>query len=373
MKIGILSMQRVCNYGSLLQAYALKRTIEDMGHDCRFLDIKKGIELKCHTYAKNRKPKKSLKWLKEKIERQGFKALTAYAHVRAYDKRFRSSFFSLLDLTDELVTNGHFDVVVIGSDEVFNFAQKTWWGFSRQLFGEEVNSEKVVTYAASFGWTTMKDVFENNLEKVLQSAFNKMSCISVRDQNSKSIINQLVSRDVKLCLDPTLIYDFDEETDKKEALGKYIVLYSYTGRTDTPEEVAAIRDFAKKRNKKIVSLGWYHSWCDKNLIPTPFELLEYFKYADYIVTDTFHGTVFSIKYGKPFFSIVRNTNTEKISYLLKQFHLGDRIVSSIHDIPRLFEKEIDLNKSRILLKRKKKESLSYLKTALAGGSGEGSP
>jgi polysaccharide pyruvyl transferase WcaK-like protein len=369
MKIGILSMQRVRNYGSLLQAYALKRTIEGMGHDCRFLDIKKGVVLKCHARAKNRKPEKSLKWLKEKIERQGFKALHAHVHVRAYQKRFRNSFFNVLDLTDEMITNGHFDVVVIGSDEVFNFAQKTWWGFSRQLFGEGVNSEKVVTYAASFGWSTMKDVIDNGLEDVLQSAFKKMACISVRDQNSRSIIHQLAGREAALSLDPTLIYDFDAETAQKDVPGRYIVLYSYTGRTDTPAEVAAIRDFAKKRNRKIISLGWYHSWCDKNLIPTPFELLAYFKHADYIVTDTFHGTVFSIKYGKPFFSIVRNTNTEKISHLLKQFQLGGRIVSSLQDIPRLALEEIYSDESRALLERKKKESLSYLETALAVGAG----
>ena len=75
----------------------------------------------------------------------------------------------------------------------------------------------------------------------------------------------------------------------------------------------------------MISIGHYFSWCDEVVIPTPFEVLAYFKGASYIITDTFHGSVFSIKFNKEFCTIVRDMNSNKLVSLLKQFGLENRI------------------------------------------------
>ena len=365
MKVGILSMQRVCNYGSLLQAYALKKTIENLGNECSFLDIKKGIDLDCHATAKNANPKRSKKLIADKLSTQGFKAFVSFFHRRLYNKIFKNRFFKILGLPKEMQPHGKFDLVVIGSDEVFNFAQKTSWGFSKQLFGEDINANKIISYAASFGWTTMKDVVDNQLEDELSDALKNMSAISVRDKNSETIIKSLSDKQVVLSLDPTLIYDFEKEMTNNFHIDNYMILYSYTGRTDSEEEIKAIQAFAKEHNKKIISLGFYHHWCDKNIIADPFKVLSYFKNADYIVTDTFHGTIFSIKFNKRFCTIIRDSNSEKLSFLLSQFNLLDRTASKAEEISDILKTPINYSEAEQLLDQEARNSLKYIKDSLS--------
>jgi len=364
MKVGILSMQRVYNYGSLLQAYALKRTIENMGHECHFLDIKEGVQLACHAQAKNTLQNGIVQWRMKKFKNQGIKAFIGYFHRKSYRRKFKSSYFNLLGLPKNLEPDGYFDTVVIGSDEVFNFAQKTWWGYSNQLFGEEINARKILTYAASFGWTRMEDILINGLSEQITKALSNIACFSVRDENSQKIIKRLTGKNACLNTDPTLLYDFNEEIDEKFTLKNYVVLYSYAGRTDSKDEIKAIRKFAKSHKKKLISVGYYHFWCDKNIIPDPFDVLNYFIHADYIITDTFHGTVFSIKFHKRFCSIIRDTNEEKISHLLKHFNLSSRIATSVGQITGILQTPIDFTQTEDIIVKEKEKALNYLETGL---------
>lgn len=87
----------------------------------------------------------------------------------------------------------------------------------------------------------------------------------------------------------------------------------------------------------MISIGHYFSWCDEVVIPTPFEVLAYFKGASYIITDTFHGSVFSIKFNKEFCTIVRDMNSNKLVSLLKQFGLENRIVTDMNKCKRFWK------------------------------------
>lgn len=364
MKVGILSMQRVYNYGSLLQAYALKKTIENMGYECGFMDIKKGVQLGCHAQAKNTLQNGIVHWRLQKLKNQGIKAFLGYFHRKIYRRKFKSVFFNLLGLPKNIDPDGFFDIVIIGSDEVFNFAQKTWWGYSEQLFGGGINARKIFTYAASFGWTRMEDILSNGLTEQITKALNNISCFSVRDENSEKIIKRLTGKTACLNTDPTLIYDFHKEISDKCILKNYIVLYSYAGRTDSKNEIKVIRKFAKTHQKKLLSVGYYHFWCDKNIIPDPFDVLNYFIHADYIITDTFHGTVFSIKFHKRFCTIIRDTNEEKLSHLLKHFNLSNRIATSVDQIPEILQSPIDFIETEDMILKEKENALNYLKTCL---------
>lgn len=363
MHVGILSMQRVLNYGSLLQAYALKKSIERLGHECSFLDIEKGIQLKCHTEGKNPE-KRSVKTLVQKLETEGIKIVNNYLHHKRYRSRFRTDFLPLLGITEETITEKQFDIVVIGSDEVFNFVQHSDWGFSKQLFGHGISAKKVITYAASFGWTTLNDVLQYGVASDLKQAIKNLSNISIRDENSYKIIKFLTNREPAIHLDPTFIYNFEPELPKTSHYSDYIALYSYRGRTDSKIEKKAIRKFAAANKKNIYSLGFYHAWCDKNLLVDPFEFLNLFKNAAYVVTDTFHGTVFSIIFQKRFCTIVRKSNSEKISYLLKQFELQDRIASSVAQIDDILQTPINYSPVNRILDKKREESITYLQNEL---------
>ena len=103
---------------------------------------------------------------------------------------------------------------------------------------------------------------------------------------------------------------------------KYMIVYTYPERITNVKEITAIKQFARDKGLKLISIGHYFPWCDEVVVPTPFEVLAYFRDADYIVTDTFHGSIFSIKHNKPFGTIIRTMNNQKLKlnnkYLLNQ-------------------------------------------------------
>lgn len=147
MKVGILSMQQVVNVGSCLQAYGLKKTIESFGHEVIFINIIIGAQLKEYKRGFTNVIHKALKRLK-----CGNPFKMAYYSLKSY-KFLKSEICKILDLNNSQSVDSY-DAVVIGSDEVWNFAQKTWFGFTPHLFGQWINAPVIVSYAACCGATT---------------------------------------------------------------------------------------------------------------------------------------------------------------------------------------------------------------------------
>lgn len=350
-KIGLLSMQKVCNYGSFLQAFALKKTIEQLGHQCEFVDIEQGNIL-------NEYKRTPLLYIQKIIERFcKFDVLTRIKYTKLFLNRFNSEFFDLLEANKHTIKQ--FDTVVIGSDEVFHFAQKTTWGYTPQLYGRVKNTNKVISYAGSFGSTTIDKIAKHNLEQEIAEALSSMTAISVRDTNSAEIVTQLTGTTPTINVDPVLMFDYMpyvKEVNRKD----YIIIYTYPNRIKCKTEIDAIVAFARKHNKKLISIGFYFSWCDETVVPTPFEVLGYIKAADYIVTDTFHGTVMSLKLNRKFVSIIRESNKQKMTSLLTQFNLSNRIVENTNELEQILIKEIDYTVTNKVLLEERERSLQYL-------------
>ena len=91
-----------------------------------------------------------------------------------------------------------FDVVFIGSDEVFNCCQKSFWGYTPQLYGRVSQADRVVSYAGSFGHTTYEQLWSAGVTEEIGDTMKKLSAISVRDRNSYEIVERLTG--VKLSL-----------------------------------------------------------------------------------------------------------------------------------------------------------------------------
>ena len=140
----------------------------------------------------------------------------------------------------------------------------------------------------------------------------------------------------------------------------YILIYSYDGRIKSEKEINSIQLFAKKNNLKIISAGLYQSWCDKNISASPFELLSYVRNAKYVVTDTFHGTVFSIKYNKQFATLIRGSNKQKLSDLLMRFGLESRKVLNVDFLSDILEQKIDYEPINNFIYKQNENSISYL-------------
>lgn len=352
MKIAILSMQKVVNYGSFMQSFALRKTIESLGHECEYLDIEDGVQLA------GLERSKSL-YLKRFIQRfLNIHMLKNLKQHRRITKRFQEEFFEELGVLER--KHNEYDMVVIGSDEVFNFAQPTPWGFTEQLYGKVKESKNIISYAGSFGHTTISKIENYDVKMKIREAMSHMKAISVRDENSVEIVEALLGKKPIMNVDPVFIYDFSQHivdiTEKD-----YIIIYTYPSRISGKNEIAKIVDFARKYNKKLISIGFFFPWCDEVITPHPFEVLSYIKNADYIITDTFHGTIFSIITNQKFGTLIRNTNSQKITSLLETMKKSDRIISDINLLEETLIRDIDYSETNNVIKDERERSVDYLK------------
>lgn len=353
MKVAILSMQEVKNYGSFLQAFSLKKNIEALGHTCEFINIIPGEQLEGYRISRFHK----IKLLFQRL--WGWDFYKRFYTIYVFQNRFRKEFLPYLGVEKEINIK-HYDIVVIGSDEVFNCTQKSWFGFSSQLFGKGLNADRIITYAASFGATTIDKLQLIGKKEIVSDLLNDLSAISVRDENSMKMIEELIGTAPLLHVDPVLIFNYDPFIPDKINREEYVIVYTYPGRITDKQEILAIKNFAKSKGLKLISIGHYFSWCDEVIIPTPFEVLAYFRGASYVITDTFHGSVFSIKYNKNFCTLVRNMNSNKLTSLLKQFGLENRIVADISKMESILDGPIDYTDVNIMIVEETRRSLTYL-------------
>lgn len=365
MKVGILSMHRVINYGSFLQAYALKQLLLDNGaNEVTFIDIKPGIAL---DGFKKKTIKTCFQWWVQRIKETLCGRLSYRLRHHKYREKVKeciqNHFYQL-----EIDKNEGFayDLVVIGSDEVFNCCQKTGWGYTLQLYGDVPEAKRVVSYAGSFGHTQYEQLLEHGIDKDIAKTLKTMSAISVRDYNSFDIVKRLTGIDSYIHLDPVLIYGYQTMIEQAQLPEDkdYIIVYAYAERVTNKSEIKAICDFAKKYNKKLYSFIYYE-WCDKTIIPSsPFDVLKWFKGSDYVITDTFHGTIFSIITQHQFVTLIRPSNKNKIGCLLDMLGLSERGVFESNEISDVLDTLIDYQTVNDILNENRIKANKYLQMIL---------
>ncbi len=364
-KVGILSMQRIKNYGSFLQAYALKKMIEGLGYDVQFVDYHVDEPLIKEEKAKN-------------ILFKGLDALREDAPLIQkiqyiiHKKNFGKKYYSMLGLTDSPNYNPKLDTLVIGSDEVFNCIQSNKnVGYSMELFGKDNNAQSLISYAASFGNTTLEKIKKYDKQEEISLLLKNFDSISVRDKNSYDIAKRLSGKNVNVNLDPVLIFDYMKniEIPNIKENEKYMIVYAYSGRISRMES-EKIKEYAKNKGLKVYAIGGAQSCADKFIDCSPFEVLAYFKNAECIITDTFHGSIFSIITKKNFITLVRKSvgnlygNEEKLVDLLERLKLTSRIIYNIDDIDKISRNKIDYIEVDNILKKQRKLTEKYLRENL---------
>lgn len=368
-KVGIMSMQRIANYGSFLQAYALKQLIEELDCKVEFVDYHVGQPV---IDDKSDSKNKYLRKLKKGFETFSYKAPLSHkiSFIR-YKQSFSKKYLSLLGITDEMNYNPKLDCLVIGSDEVFNCIQKNAnVGYSLELFGKNNNAKQLLTYAASFGNTTLDKLKKYKKDDEIAELLRKFDLISVRDANSGKIVEKLTDKVPVYNLDPVLTYDYMNCCNKIPDLSineKYLILYAYSGRISN-DEAEWISKYAKKKNLKVYAIGGIQKCADCFIDCSPFEVLSYFENAEEVITDTFHGSIFSVITHRPFTTLVRQSvgndygNEEKLSDLLKRLNLENRMTTNVADVASINKEKIDFDKVDEFLKKQRLLAIEYLKS-----------
>lgn len=368
LRVGILSMQRIQNYGSFLQAYGLKAILEELGCEVQFVDYEPGP---CLDRSKMTTSSRMTRKVSKTLEALGYRAplasrLAFIRHKRTYANRF----YPMLGLENELNLHPDLDLLVIGSDEVFNCVQANAnVGFTPALFGQDVCAVRKITYAASFGNTTLEKLEFHGVRDEVAKWLCGLDDISVRDFNSSLIVESLTGLRPEWHLDPVLAYDFMGSCEKipnSPGESGYIVLYGYSARF-TEEECAAIRSFATSRSLKVINIGGVQNCCDRFVDCTPFEALAYFANAEAVVTDTFHGTILATITEKPFAVFVRNAgygNSQKLNDLLERLGLKARAADAT-GLACTLEAPTDWRVARAAIETGRRESRDYLRRQLA--------
>ena len=358
MRIAILSMQRVLNFGSVLQAYSLQKILEqitkkpvcfiDIEEDrvcfskkTVFAEVDMGEEKVLSNSIFSRAKRWSMKcfssWNKKKI------------------RRFMRETLCLSDNDND----DTYDMVVVGSDEVFNHRH----GLNLQLHGDVKQSNGVITYAASAGSAVIDDISTED-QKLAREAISRFSAISVRDRATQKYVQSLYDGNVQHHLDPVLVGDLDKRKHHRVWLKNYLLVYAYGYRIKSVQEINAIQKYAKDRGLKTVAIGGSQPWCDLYIPVSPFRMLDYFYYADAVVTDTFHGTIFSVINQKRFAAIVRKTNEKKLRGLLEDLHLQDREVRHMDQLANVLDASVDYRVVKEIRDKEKQRTYTYLTTEL---------
>ena len=355
-KVGIMSMQRIANYGSFLQAYALKQLIEEVGCNVEFVDYHVGAPV----IAENADSKnKFVRKVEKGLETFQYQApfLHKLSFIR-YKQSFAQKYMPLLGITDEMNYNPTLDCLVIGSDEVFNCIQKNSnVGYSPELFGKDNHAKRLITYAASFGNTTLEKLTKYKKADEVGALLKKFDAISVRDANSGAITEQLTGKEPVYNLDPVLTYDYMNCCNKIPQIQtdeKYLILYAYAGRISN-DEADWISAYAKKKNLQVYAIGGIQKCADRFVDCSPF---------------TFHGSIFSVITHRSFTTLIRKSvgngygNEEKLSDLLKRLGLTERMTTKVEDAESINEKAIDYAKVDELLKAHREVAKEYLRKNL---------
>jgi polysaccharide pyruvyl transferase WcaK-like protein len=228
------------------------------------------------------------------------------------------------------------DCCVIGSDTLWDVTAEYYKKHHDVFCGSSFQENRYFTYAVSAGNSTEEDFsLINNPFSFLKSAF----AVSVRDVSSKKLVRFFAKRDAKIVCDPTFLSSrtIYGEIEKSIRIRRYLLLY-YFGRIDKDlkEEIVL---FSRKKKLKIVSFGEYRRWCDVSIPYDPFYFLSYYHHSDFVITNTFHGSIFSLIYEKPFVSLAAKKN--KVMELLEEFGLSYRNTNRALNIKDILEYKED--------------------------------
>ena len=354
MKYGIITHYDVHNHGALLQLNALKQVLKDLGIEACALQYDKNYDFMGRTMkAKYDISFKSLGIYTKFLVDRGFKSFIFNYKKRVLLNNFRNTHNLIGPYYTEC---GELDGVIVGSDEVF--ALHT--GPTPALFGHALPSKKVFAYGGCFGPTTLKDIERWHCRAFIASGLGSMCGLGMRDQNSIQIALELTNSQPELVCVPVILFGYESEIDNSVRPIKqpYLVVYSYDNKFD--EEADAIRDYAFRHGLKIVSPGFFQKWADVNVNVDPLGLLRWFKHAECVITNTFHGCVLSIITGREM-AVMLHGNANKLFNLIQEYDLNARMFGDEKSLDGVFSNSVDWEYVNDQVEKRRTASLDFLK------------
>ncbi len=332
-KIGILTFHDVINYGAVLQAYALQRYLQESGYYVQIINYRPSYFIRQYRYSMKLRGRSPLKCFRNLIYgifwgfRTFLRQKKQFYDFRAKYLNISSEISSVKDLSSET-----FDAIIVGSDQIWNPAM-TNNCFDPMFWGDFLPEIKKISYAASSG----KYIFSQNEKEIIKKKLKNFFAISVReDQLAKFLLPLASGTPVQTVVDPTLLLpvrNWDELTIQRPMAKKYVVCY-YVTYNKKIKKIA--RALAHRIGAVVIYFPSFDAPCvgKHTLKVGPDGFLSWMKYADFVVTNSFHGTVFSLIFNRDFL-VIDDLQDFRIETLLKSVHLEERkVLSNITEFPK---------------------------------------
>ena len=386
--VGIITMHKVPNFGSALQAYALQHKVGELGYDAELIDYHYPNKYHCAKQGLAYFPQRTTFRLfllnviarlmlfarlnknrakcEERIERYELQK----NYRRFYKKYFKLSRF--YDSIESICNNPpDYDIYMTGSDQVWN---PRFVADDSVFFLDFAGVGKPrLSYAASMSNRRIDKEFENSYKACLQ----KYAAISVREKSTAEMVSRMTGRDVNVVCDPSLLLNKDEWLGicpkssllKENFLLLYIQSYSYD---PYPNIVTFTKKMAERLGLNVVILlglrkGFSIDGAVTFETAGPFEFLQLFRDTQFVVTTSFHGTAFALNFGKKFYSVVKKIDGDdcRIADFLRQCSAEHHLLeidslNHIENLPQANTADSEVQK----LQKFRSQSLDFLKKIL---------
>ena len=367
MKVSLITLHFIKNYGSVLQTYATQEYLRKMGHEVevvdywqeRFLDkniIKGSVQF-------------SEKWSKSKIRRLVYTAIKLPSMPRL-KRTFNTFLKEHINLTPKRYYNLRMlkedvpqaDIYMTGSDQVWNSNKNPQ--LNRMYFLDYApKGKKRIAFAASFGRSELEEWEKEETVELLQ----KYDSISVREKSGEVLLKKLGFNDVETVLDPTLMLnneDWSKLASKRLIKEKYLLMYILN---ESKQVDNYVKKVAKKKGLKVVTLAYeFHDMIKygKTMVcPKIEEFLSLIKYADLVVTDSFHATAFSINFNTNFVSIYPKKTGTRIQSILELTGLENRHLESLNNL-QIVDENIDFTEPNKKLDQEREHTRKFLEKSI---------
>lgn len=369
MKIAIITFHAADNCGSQLQAFALFKILKDrFNQDPVIIDYSNKNQIELYsTFRKVRTPKDLLINL--------YRSLFFFL-MKKYKASFSDFIKKYFILTDRRYSNneelkeldGKYDIFITGSDQVWNTKA---YDFDDSYFLDFVTKGRKIAYAPSLGAT---NIVENNDDRIKYgNLLNDFYLLSVREENAKKILQTITNKNISVLLDPTLLLANDiwlNMAGERIIKEKYIFYYAFSYGNDANRIVMSL----SKKYRLPVYIVDASAWAIRRKFMNGFKLsskfgplafLNLIKYAEVVLTTSFHGTALSVSMHKKFWYLdtsMHNPLDDRATSLLKQLGLMNRMQGYDYLMKTDLFKDMQVDESKIDSLREK--SFNYIQNSL---------
>ena len=373
MKVGILTLPLWHNYGGILQAYALTVSAERLGHQAIFLDVKHNELTKSQNFIQNFR-----RWLKNKILNKAGPYYPNQTELKFISNKTRSFVEQKMrpssggmQLSKLPEFSQKLDAIIVGSDQVWR--PEYCPNINFYFLGFASDKVRKISYAASLGTDDWRFNEQSTLsaKKLLQ----KFDFVSVREKSAVDLIHDNMQVNAVQCCDPTLLLNADDYlkvADIADMPSGGQGIFCYVLDPEEPrmqglENFGSTLGYSIFYNMPKTFNKYFANDPEFYIFPEVESWIECFQKSDFVITDSFHGCVFSIIFNKPFVAIANvDRGYTRFQSLLEIFNLENRLFENVFDIKiDIFEQKIDWDSINEIKANQKKYGIDFLKKALA--------